>query len=119
MVACSLMLLGTRKHKAIMADTDGTAQAGLSMYAFYGETYTNFSAETDENGQVAFTLPQGDYRFRADLNGTQFWSDEVNHCTLPGCETAEVTVSKPVTVTVAGEEANPYPELIVDRRITI
>jgi len=62
---------------------------------------------------VAFTLPQGDYRFRADLNGTQYWSDEANHCSLPGCETAGVTVSKPVTVTVAGEEANPYPELSV------
>jgi YD repeat-containing protein len=96
-----------------VADTDGTAQAGLSVYAFDGETYTNFSAETDENGQVAFTLPQGDYRFRVDLNGTQFWSGEENHCTLPGCESANVTVSKPVTVTVAGEEANPYPGLSV------
>ena len=65
------------------------------------------------SGQVAFTLPQGDYRFRADLNGTQFWSDEANHCTLPGCEAASVTVSKPVIVMVTGEEANPYPELSV------
>jgi hypothetical protein len=86
------MLIGTRKHKAIMADTDGTAQAGLSMYAFDGDTYTGYSGKTDENGQVVFTLPLGDYRFRADRNGTQFWSDEENHCTLPECEADAVTL---------------------------
>ena len=62
---------------------------------------------------MVFTLPPGEYRFRADYNGTQFWSGSANHCTLPGCETAAVTVTLPVTVTVAGENGDPCPDLDV------
>ena len=94
-------------------DTDGTPQAELRVYTFDGETYSNHSATTDENGQVIMSLPQGEYRFRADLNGTQFWSGTENTCALPTCITDSVTVTKPVTVTVAGEAGNPYAELNV------
>ena len=62
---------------------------------------------------TVFTLPQGDYRFHGAPGGTQYWSSETDACMLSGCETAGVMVSKPVTVTVAGEEANPYSELSV------
>jgi RHS repeat-associated protein len=41
---------------------------------------------------VTFTLPQGNYRFRADLNGVQSWSAQANGCELPGCTTATVTL---------------------------
>ena len=94
-------------------DTDGTPQAELRVYTFDGETYSNHSATTDENGQVIMSLPQGEYRFRADLYGTQFWSGTENTCALPTCITDSVTVTKPVTVTVAGEAGNPYAELNV------
>mgnify|MGYP000022349473 CR=1 FL=1 len=60
----------------------------------------NFSKTTDENGVAVFTLPEGDYRFRADAGGTQYWSSEENDCTLPGCSATTVTTSKPVTVSV-------------------
>jgi CSLREA domain-containing protein len=83
-----------------VADTDKVAQAGLSVYAFNGATYTGYSKVTDTNGQAVFTLPQGGYRFRVDKNGTQFWSDSVNHCTIPGCTTVSITVTIPVTVSV-------------------
>jgi RHS repeat-associated protein len=104
-----------------VVDTDGLAQAGLNVYAFNGTTYTGYSKVTDANGQAVFILPAGDYRFRADIPpvggqggaGTQFWSAETNTCTLPGCTTAAVTVTKPVTVTVAGEAENPYVGLTV------
>ncbi|MBI9050026.1 MAG: hypothetical protein JEZ00_11440, partial [Anaerolineaceae bacterium] len=96
-----------------VVDTDGTVQEGISVYAFDDETYSNYSKVTDENGVAVFNLPVGDYRFRADLNGTQFWSAEENSCALPGCITDSVTVTKPVTVTVAGEEGNPYVEVTV------
>jgi hypothetical protein len=66
-------------------DTGGAPQAGLTVYAFDGTTYTNYSKTTDANGQAVFTLPQGNYRFRADKNGTQFWSGASNHCAVPGC----------------------------------
>lgn len=94
-------------------DTDGTPKEGLRVYAFDGMAYTNFNATTDANGQALFTLPQGDYRFRADLNGTQFWSGESNQCTLPGCETVTVTVTKPVTVTVQDTDGTPKEGLKV------
>jgi RHS repeat-associated protein len=41
---------------------------------------------------VVFTLPAGDYRFRADYDGVQFWSGLVNHCTIPGCLEALVEI---------------------------
>ena len=84
-------------------DTDGTAKSGLPVYAFTGTTYTGHKSTTDSNGQVSLTLPQGSYRFRADLNGTQFWSSSTNTCTLPGCATASITVTKPLILTVQGQ----------------
>ena len=47
------------------------------------------------NGQAVSTLPLGDYRFRAYKNGTQFWSESTNHCTLPSC--ISTTITLPVT----------------------
>ena len=109
----SVIISVTLPVTVTVVDTDGTAQEGLSVYAFDGETYSNYSKVTDENGVAVFNLPVGEYRFRADLNGTQFWSAEENSCALPGCDADSVTVTKPVTVTVAGEEGNPYVELNV------
>jgi RHS repeat-associated protein len=100
-------------------DTDGTAKAGLPVYAFTltgtgtDTTYTGYNGTTDASGQVAFTLPQGSYRFRADLNGTQFWSSADSTCVLPGCTASAITVSKPVTVTVASQTGQPYAGLQV------
>jgi PKD repeat protein len=90
-----------------VADTDGTLETGLNVYVFDGATYTGFNGMTDAAGQVTFTLPLGDYRFRADKNGTQFWSGETNHCTVPGCTSAVVTTTIPVVVTVEDSGGNP------------
>ena len=76
-------------------DTDGLSRKGLPVYAFSGGDYTGYSATTGAAGQVIFTLPLGDYRFRSDLNGTQFWSGETDHCSLPGREAATVVVTLP------------------------
>ena len=70
-------------------------------YAFDGTTYTSFSKITDASGRATFTLPEGDYRFRSDKNGTQFWSGTANHCTLPSCETVEMRVTVPAGLSVA------------------
>jgi YD repeat-containing protein len=87
--------------------------AGLSVYAFDGSTYTGYNGTTDSSGNVNFTLPQGDYRFRVDRNGTQFWSGGSNHCALPGCTGASVTVTIPVTVSVLSGQEQPYAGLNV------
>jgi len=94
-------------------DTDGDPQEGLPVYAFDGETYTGYHGATDESGEAVFTLPQGSYRFRSDLNGTQFWSGEANHCDVPGCLEADVVVTIPLTVTVQSQTGAPYPGLPV------
>ncbi len=96
-----------------VTNTDGTAQTGLPVYAFAGTTYADYKSTTDANGQVSLTLPQGSYRFRADLNGTQFWSSATDTCTLPGCATASITVTKPLILTVQGQTGQPYPNLPV------
>lgn len=73
-------------------DTNGNPESGLRVYAFDGGTYTGYNGTTNASGLVTFTLPIGDYRFRADKNGTQFWSGASNHCPVPGCTSAVVTV---------------------------
>jgi hypothetical protein len=55
-------------------DTNGAAGAGLPVYAFNDASYTGYNKTTDANGQAVLTLPIGNYHFRADKNGTQFWS---------------------------------------------
>jgi YD repeat-containing protein len=65
----------------------------LPVYAFSGTVYAGYNKTTDASGWATFTLPFGDYRFRADKNGTQFWSDTENHCTLPGCTNAVITTT--------------------------
>ncbi len=94
-------------------DTNGTPQAGLPVYAFDGTTYTGYNKTTDAAGQVTLTLPLGNYRFRADKNGTQFWSSSVNHCLIPGCTVVTTTVSIPVIVTVLNTDGVPQAGLPV------
>jgi len=96
-----------------VSDTDAVPQEGLPVYAFSGGSYTGYNATTDAAGEVVFTLPQGDYRFRSDRDGTQFWSGETDHCALPGCESAGITVTIPVTVTVQSQTGSAYPDLPV------
>lgn len=103
----------TKPVTVTVVDSDTVPQEGLNVYAFDGTTYTSYSGVTDASGEVVFTLPHGEYRFRADMSGTQFWSGETNHCTLPGCETASVTVAKPVIVTVSDTDATPQVGLSV------
>jgi RHS repeat-associated protein len=75
----------------------GDLYPNLKVYAFDGTVYTGFHGTTDANGKVTLTLPQGNYRFRADYDGVQFWSAQSNTCALPGCTTATVTLPGGVT----------------------
>lgn len=89
----------------LVKDNLSTPKPGIQVYAYDGSAYTNISAVTGEDGLAVFTLPEGDYRFRADWNGTQFWSGAANHCPLPGCQSAEIVVSTPLLVTVMDTDA--------------
>jgi RHS repeat-associated protein len=83
-----------------VAGQGGQPYPGLRVYAFTDSTYSGYSSTTDANGHVTFSLPPGEYRFRADYDGVQFWSSDVNACQVvstsstqaPGCESASVTL---------------------------
>ena len=55
----------------------GQPLEGITVYVFSAAgTYLNLSGTTDVDGMVLFHLPAGDYKFRADYQGSQYWSDE-------------------------------------------
>ena len=112
-VQASSLGVDTTSILVTVQDTDGLSMVGLNVYAFNGATYAGVHGITTQSGQVSLGLPLGSYRFRADLNGTQFWSGTSNHCDIPGCVTANVTVSKPVTVTVLDTDGAPKASLNV------
>jgi hypothetical protein len=81
----------------------------LKVYVFDGTTYTGYNKTIDASGQATFTLPEGDYRFRADKDGTQYWSSATNHCTVPGCTAVTITVGSQAMGTPAGGVASGNP----------
>ncbi|MBF0225021.1 MAG: Ig-like domain-containing protein [Desulfobacterales bacterium] len=49
---------------------------GSKVYVFSAAgTYLGINGTTDNSGKVNFQLPAGDYKFRADFNSVQYWSD--------------------------------------------
>ncbi|MEX0902321.1 MAG: carboxypeptidase regulatory-like domain-containing protein [Pseudohongiellaceae bacterium] len=92
---------------------NGNPEAGLNVYAFDGTTYVNKSAVTDADGQAVLTLLPGDYRFRIDKNGTQYFTDSANHCTAPGCNAVSFDIPAQVTVDVTGSAGGPEAGLTV------
>ncbi|MCP5331683.1 MAG: hypothetical protein H7A07_12145, partial [Pseudomonadales bacterium] len=86
-----------------LSSSAGGAEAGLSVYVFNGNSYVNKSAVTDAAGVATLQLPVGDYRFRADKNGTQFFTGAVNHCSVPGCTSVDFEVPESVVVSVQGD----------------
>ena len=73
-------------------DRDQEPQPNLPVFAYDADVYNGVSATTDGFGQARLLLPEGGYRFRADQYTMQFWSDSINHCTVPTCTTASVIV---------------------------
>ena len=56
----------------------GSPLEDVPVYVFtIGRSYLGLSDRTDADGQVLFRLPVGEYAFRADYQGSQFWSADV------------------------------------------
>lgn len=78
----------------IMVTNMGMPLQGISVYVFTATgSYLGIQGVSDLNGLISFRLPQGDYNFRADYMGSQYWS---------GVNTVIGHVNNPVTVSTGG-----------------
>ncbi|CAB1068583.1 hypothetical protein D1AOALGA4SA_414, partial [Olavius algarvensis Delta 1 endosymbiont] len=60
---------------AVVVSQSGRPLEGVKVYAFNAaDSYLGLSGETDADGLVEFRLPRGNYRFRADHQGSRFWA---------------------------------------------
>ncbi|MCG8632326.1 MAG: chitobiase/beta-hexosaminidase C-terminal domain-containing protein [Desulfobacterales bacterium] len=72
----------------------GLPQADLKVYLFSGAgSYLGEYRKTDTEGRVSFMIPQGSYTFRADYEGSQYWS---------GIAALAPDISNPVDISVGG-----------------
>jgi pilus assembly protein Flp/PilA len=71
-------------------NSQGGTLVDVPVYAF-NETkaFTGIEGVTDQNGMVTFSLPDGNYLFRADYSGQETWSDAV---TIPEYSSIHVRV---------------------------
>lgn len=86
-----------------VADNQSVPQAAVWVQAYDGEVNTWRWGYTDENGQATLILPEGSYRFGVELHGSTYYSAEQNHCAVPDCDTAAISVPTfgGVTITVS------------------
>jgi hypothetical protein len=82
--------------EVLMADAEitvtgaGFPKEGVKIYVFSSSvSYLGLFDTTDNDGKVTFRIPEGTYRFRADYQGSQFWSpdsllakDQVNYINI-------------------------------------
>jgi len=80
-----------------MSDADitvtgnGLPISNIKVYVFNSAgTYLNISGTTDAAGTVSFPIPSGTYKFRADYQAKQFWSQNE---TLNPDETKAIAIS--------------------------
>ena len=92
-----------------------TPQPEENIMALTELVQTGIQGTTDANGQVTLYLPADTYRFRTDIYGHQYFSDENALTIVPTDTTASITVPVfgAVTVTVADSDHEPVPDLAV------
>jgi RHS repeat-associated protein len=60
----------------ITVTSAGAPVEGVNVYAFTASgSYLSLNGATNADGKVTFHVPAGDYKFRADYQGSQYWSD--------------------------------------------
>ena len=89
-----------------MVDAAGEGIARVRVRAFTGGgRYTGECARTDSGGAALFNLPDGDYKFRADYQASQYWSAVA---TSPNQTSATVnTGQRSFTVRVVDSKGEP------------
>ena len=60
----------------VHVNNNGQNLQGVPVYLYSTEgTYLAYTDTTDADGMAVFRLPEGNYRFRTDYQGSQFWAD--------------------------------------------
>jgi hypothetical protein len=94
----------------LMVTAAGRPVAGAGVYVFsITGSYLGINGTTDDYGQAAFRLPEGEYDFRVDYQGSQFW---VRRQMLTAGETTPVNLSLgggTFHLTVATDQGEPIP----------
>ncbi len=90
--------LGAALVTAKVIDNEGQGLEGIRVHLFTDDgDYLNVYADTDSSGEAEFELSEGPYRFRADYQSKQYWSETfMAAMTTVNIETHQV----PVTVTL-------------------
>ncbi len=108
-VVTQIYTIGPQDLVVTAETSTGRLLSGLRVYAFTeAGSYTGTYATTDENGAAIFdpdNFTEGNYKFRVDYLGQQFWSDIVS---LPGTYAVDVIIDEEaveVTVTTAAGPA--------------
>ena len=95
----------------VTVTSNGVPITNVKVYLFTStDTYLNISGTTDTDGTVSFSLPSGVYKFRADYQAKQFWSqaetlnpDETKTIAIStGGGTFTLTILKNQTTALAG-----------------
>ncbi|MBT3390148.1 MAG: hypothetical protein HN413_07025 [Chloroflexi bacterium] len=73
-----------------VTNRQGQAVSKVPVYAFNTTgDYSGISGRTDKNGIAIVDLPDGSYKFRADYDGQEYWSDAV---TSPDVDSTTIQV---------------------------
>jgi hypothetical protein len=97
----------------------GQPLEGVKIYAFSSSgSYLNINDTADVNGRATFRVPAGLYKFRADYQGSQYWSsdetliaDQVNPIEIStGGGTFSLTVLKGVADPLVGANCYVFSE---------
>ena len=85
-----------------------TPLVGVKTYLFNdNNAYLGIQATTSDNGLAIFDISEGDYQFRVDTLGNQFWSSPYN---VPNTLSGVFTIPhQDVTITVQGIDPEPTP----------
>jgi hypothetical protein len=96
--------------------TNSQPLTGVKCYVFSADdAYLGMYGATDSSGQVFFDLADGNFKFRVDYLGTQFWTDEVSVPDLFSTDMVIAHEAVEVTVTtgagpVEGEKVYLFSE---------
>lgn len=96
---------GERPFTVTVHDAAGDGIAGVRVYTFTDNgRYTGVYGNTDDSGRIVLNIPDGNFKFRADYRGNQYWSDitESPSSSAAAIETGQQSLS--VSVINAQEE---------------